>query len=72
VTKRKIVGQRTDAEGNVTHYKLDGNTKVTPIKQVNNMAKKNQVKDVHPYGDDAVRSDPNNKTKDNLGNLPEC
>jgi len=72
MTDRKIVGQRTDADGNVTHYKLDGKEKVTPIRQVNNMAKKNEIKNVHAYGDKAVRSDPNSKVKDNLGNLPEC
>ena len=35
------------------------------------MAKKDQVKNVHAYGDKAVRADPNSKTKDNLGELPE-
>ena len=71
MSKKIIVKQRTDKEGKVTHYKYKDNERFTPIKTVNKMAKKDQIKDVHPYGDDAVRSDPNNKTKDNLGELPE-
>jgi len=72
MTKKKIIAKRTDEDGKVTHYKFKGNERVTPKEIVNKMAKKDQIKDVHPYGKDAVRSYPNNKIKDNLGELPEC
>ena len=69
--KKVIIKQRKDDDGKVSHYQFKGNQRFTPIKKVNDMAKKDQVKNVHAYGDKAVRADPNSKTKDNLGELPE-
>ena len=43
-----------------------GNTSVTPVETVNNMAKKGQIKDVTAYGDKFITGVKNGKDDDNL------
>ena len=67
---RKLTGIRINGKNEVTHYKIEGNTRVTPIQNVVNMAAKDLIKNVSTYDAEFVRSDPDNKLKNNLRNLP--
>ncbi|CAN7504479.1 DUF3892 domain-containing protein [Pararhizobium sp. LjRoot238] len=73
VTKqRKVTGVRQDKDGDITHVLLDGNIRVTPLKNAVEMAERGELKDVHAVAGEKkkyLRSDPNGSAGDNLDNL---
>ena len=70
--KRTILKVRICEKTNkVTHYLLNGNKIGTPIAIVARMAAKGLINNAHSYDDVFVRSDPDNKTGNNLRNLPK-
>ena len=69
--QRPLVKIRFGKDGVPTHYLIKGNTIATPVATVAKMADKGLIKDVHSYDGDHVRSDHDDKTKNNLHNLPE-
>lgn len=67
---KKIVDARKDKGGNISHVLFEGNERNTPIQKAVEMADKGKIEGahgVHPKkGDPYLRSNPDNKKRNNL------
>jgi hypothetical protein len=70
---RKVTDARADAKGNITHVKVEGNQRFTPVEQAINMADQGELSNahaVHPkQGNSYLRTNPDNTTDDNLDTM---
>jgi hypothetical protein len=44
---RRIVDARADTKGNISHVRLDGNQRFTPVAQAIPMARRGEIADTH-------------------------
>lgn len=71
---RKIVGVRQDKDGDITHVKLEGNERVTPLDKAVRMAERGEIEKVHTVkGENKtfLRSDRDGTEDNNLDNKPK-
>lgn len=71
---RAVVGVRQDKDGDITHVKLAGNQRVTPLSQAVGMADRGEIKDVHTVqGENKkfLRSDRDGSVGNNLDEKPK-
>lgn len=71
---RGIVGVRQDKDGDITHVKLEGNQRATPLDQAVRMAQRGEIKDAHAVegkNKDFIRSDRDGAENNNLDNKPK-
>lgn len=70
---RKVVDARADAKGNITHVKVEGNSRFTPLNQAMNMAERGELTNVHsvrPTEAKAhLRTNPDGKSANNLDTM---
>ena len=71
---KRVVGAKEDSKGNITAVKLSGNKSYTPVETAIKMADKGQIDNahaVHPKNGtkDYLRTNPDNKTGNNLDEL---
>lgn len=70
---RKVVDARADARGNITHVKVDGNTRFIPVNQAINMADRGELTNVHSVRPASakphLRSNPDGKAANNLDRM---
>ncbi len=70
---RKVIDARADEQGNITHVKLDGNKKFTPLDTAMNMADNGKIENAHsvrPDGaKDHLRTNPDGKKANNLDDM---
>jgi hypothetical protein len=73
--KKKIVDARQDKSGNISHVQFAGNQKFTPVETAIGMAEQNKIKNAHAVtrkdGSQFLRSNPNNKSRDNLDEMAQ-
>ena len=70
---RKVVDAKQDEKGNITHVKIEGNERFTPVETAIPMAERGELKNVHVVhrkgGNDYLRSNPDSRTKNNLDEM---
>lgn len=70
---RKIVDARQGDDGNISHVRLQGNQNYTPSEKAVEMADQGKIEGghaVHPKsGDPYLRTNPDNKTQNNLDDM---
>jgi len=71
---KRVVDAKEDSKGNITAVKLSGNKGFTSVETAINMADKGQIDNahaVHPKNStkDYLRTNPDNKTGNNLDEL---
>ncbi len=70
---KKIVETKKDSKGNTTSVKFSGNKNFTPIKKAIKMANNDQIENAHTVrmsnGKKYLKSNPDNKTSNNLDEL---
>ena len=75
MSKRKVVDARQDQKGNISHVQLDGNRNFTPIDKAIEMAKQNKLENAHAVtkkdGTEYLRSNPDNRTGNNLDEMAQ-
>ncbi|MHA1597933.1 MAG: DUF3892 domain-containing protein [Alphaproteobacteria bacterium] len=69
--KRKVVDARENSEGDITHVKIQGNQKFTPVETAMDMADRNELSNVHsvrdnPNAKDYLRTNPDGSKGNNL------
>lgn len=73
--KKKIVDALQDKSGNISHVKFAGNQNLTAVEQTIDMAKRGKIANAHPVtrkdGSQYLRSNPNNKSGDNLDEMAQ-
>lgn len=67
---RKVTDARADAKGNITHVKISGNERFTPLDAAMRMADRGELSNVHSVRpSDAkahLRTNPDTKSNNNL------
>ena len=70
---RKVVGARADAKGNITHVKIEGNQRFTPVEQAINMADRHELENAHAVhkqdGTSYLRTNPDGTVQNNLDDM---
>jgi hypothetical protein len=70
---RKVVDARADSKGNITHVKIDGNQRFTPLNQAINMADRGELSNAHAVrpsnAKDYLRTNPDGKSANNLDTM---
>jgi len=73
--KKKIVDAQQDPGGNISAVKFEGNKNFTPVKKAIEMAEMDKIINVHAVhkkdGDKYLRSNPDNKKRNNLDDMAE-
>lgn len=73
MAERKVTDARSDDKGNITHVKIEGNERFTPVQTAVNMADRSELVNahaVHPKDGNAyLRTNPDNTTADNLDTM---
>ncbi len=68
--KRLITDARADAEGDITHVRLDGNTRFTSVEIVIPMADRDEIENAHVVrrhnAKTHLRTNPDGKKRNNL------
>ncbi len=69
--KRKVVDAKADADGDITHVRLQGNSNFTPVKTAMNMADRGELSNAHsvrgnPNAKDHLRTNPDGRKGNNL------
>ncbi|MFO1261110.1 MAG: DUF3892 domain-containing protein [Sphingomonadaceae bacterium] len=68
---RKVIDARADSKGNITHVKIEGNSRFTPLDRAMNMADRGELSNAHsvrPSGGskDYLRTNPDRRENNNL------
>lgn len=70
---RKVTDARADSKGNITHVKIEGNQRMTPLKQAMNMADRGELSNAHSvrpaHAKDHLRTNPDGKSANNLDDM---
>lgn len=70
---RKITDARADTNGVITHVRLDGNTRFTPVDRAIPMAERHEIANVHVVhpqnGQPFLRTNPDGKAANNLDEM---
>ena len=74
MAQRKVVDARADSDGNITHVRLDGNERFTPVEQAMRMADDGGIANAHtvhnPDGSNRyLRTNHNHTTSNNLDDM---
>jgi len=73
MSERKVTGARADVKGNITHVKIAGNSKFTPVAQAVNMADRGELANAHAVhkqdGSSYLRTNPDSKVQNNLDDM---
>jgi hypothetical protein len=72
--KKKIVDARRGPDGNISHVLFEGNEKFTSKERAIPMAEQGRIENAHVVdrGDDKhLRTNPDSKTKNNLGEMAD-
>ena len=73
--KRKVTDAKQDSKGNIIQVKLSGNQNFTPVKQAIKMAKRGDLVNAHAVspstGKEYLRTNPDNKIRNNLDEMAE-
>jgi hypothetical protein len=73
--KKKVVNAREDESGNISHVQFAGNQKFTSVETAIGMAEQNKIENAHAVtrkdGTQFLRSNPNNKSRDNLDEMAQ-
>jgi len=73
MSKKKIVDAQEDSKGKISSVRFEGNKSFTPVKIAIKMAERDEIKNAHSVhfdkGKKYLRSDPDNKKKNNLHEL---
>ena len=71
--KRKIVDARADDEGDITHVRLEGNSRFTPVEQAMPMADRGEIDNAHVVrrynAKPHLRTNPDGKASNNLDTM---
>jgi len=71
--KRKVIDARADSEGDITHVKLDGNSRFTPVKTAMKMADRDELENAHTVDRSNakrhLRTNPDGKKGNNLDDM---
>ena len=67
---RKVTDARADSKGNITHVKIEGNSRFTPLDRAMNMADRGELSNVHSVrggsAKDHLRTNPDRRSNNNL------
>lgn len=70
---RKVVDARADSKGNITHVRLDGNSRFTGVKTAMGMADRGELSNAHSVrranATPHLRTNPDGKTRNNLDDM---
>ena len=70
---RKVVDARADEEGDITHVKLEGNQRFTPIEKAMEMADQGEISNAHTVrrsnAKPHLRTNPDRETSNNLDDM---
>jgi hypothetical protein len=74
VTKgRKVVDARADSKGNISHVRLEGNERFTPVKTAIGMADRGELSNAHSVRREGavthLRTNPDRRTSNNLDDM---
>lgn len=69
--QRKVVDARADREGDITHVRLEGNSRFTSVEKAMEMADRGELSNAHSVrpksgAKDHLRTNPNSRSNDNL------
>ena len=72
--KRRVVDARADSEGDITHVRLAGNSRFTPVKTAMQMADRDELSNAHsvrgnPNAKDYLRTNPDGVHNNNLDHM---
>lgn len=70
---RKVVDARADAKGNISHVRIEGNERFTPLETAMNMADRGELSNVHSVWPASakphLRSNPDGRDANNLDRM---
>ena len=70
---RKVIDARADSEGDITHVKLEGNTKFTSVEKAMEMADRGELSNAHSVhrrnAKPHLRTNPDRKVSNNLDDM---
>lgn len=70
---RKVVGARADAEGDITHVRLEGNQRFTSVEKAMEMADRGDISNAHSVhrrnAKPHLRTNPDGKLSNNLDDM---
>jgi hypothetical protein len=74
VTKRrKVVDARADSEGDITHVRIEGNQRFTPVADAMRMADRGELSNVHSVRREGakphLRTNPDGRRSNNLDDM---
>ncbi len=68
--RRKVVDARSDREGDITHVKLDGNSRFTPVETAMRLADQGKISNAHTVRRENakphLRTNPDGRARNNL------
>ncbi|MBL4749641.1 MAG: DUF3892 domain-containing protein [Amylibacter sp.] len=71
--KRKVIDARADSEGDITHVKLDGNSRFTPVEKAMEMADRGELENAHSVNRSNakphLRTNPDGAKRNNLDDM---
>lgn len=74
VKPKKIIDARADNKGKITHVRIDGNSRFTPMAQAVSMCERGELDRVHVVNprdgrEKYLRTNPDNKRNNNLDDM---
>jgi len=70
---RKVVDARADSKGNITHVKIEGNQRFTPLDDAMRMADRGELSNAHSVHREGakphLRTNPDGRTSNNLDDM---
>ena len=70
MSRRRVVDARADAEGDITHVRLEGNTNFTSVEKAMQMADRGDLENAHTVrrrnAKQHLRTNPDGKKSNNL------
>ena len=74
VKQRKVIDAKADEDGNITHVKLEGNSRMTDLETAMRMADRGEISNAHSVrpkngAKDHLRTNPDSKRTNNLDDM---
>lgn len=70
---RRVVDARADSKGNITHVRIEGNQRFTPLDAAMRMADRGELSNAHSVrptrAKDHLRTNPDSRTSNNLDDM---
>ena len=70
---RKVVDARADSKGNISHVRIEGNQRFTPVKTAMGMADRGELSNAHSVRRDGaiphLRTNPDGRRANNLDDM---